>query len=797
MRHRDACLALAAALSLACLLTLPVQPVFAQSPPASPVEARASGAIEGRVIGQAGEGIPYVRVLLLREGGTQEPVAEVRSSDDGRFAFAGVAPGTWRIVSRSDDGLAEGTVGARVEPGATATVTLPLRIGLSEAVTVTDSRGARLRRETPATVGAVSRETLLEARPSHPSEVMAQIAGVWVNITGGEGHQTAIRQPLTTNPVYLYLEDGVPTRSTGFFNHNALYEINVPAADGIEVTKGPGSASYGSDAIGGVVNVVTRSSLDRSGVDVTAEGGEFGWRRALVGGNWSSGTDGVRGTLNLTHSDGWRERTAYDRQSGSVRWDRARPGSLTKTLVSLNNIDQQTAGSSALSEIDFLRVPQANLTPISLRAVQAYRASVDYQRAGARTTWNVVPYFRYDTMDLLANWSLTYDPTIYTTDNASYGLLARVQRELAPMRTSVLAGLDVDYSPGGRVEDIVRAQSTPSDLPSGRSIFTSYTLGDRIYDYDVTFWSASPYVQVEFSPSARTRVSAGLRADRMRYDYDDHLTTPETARHRRPQDGGRTFTHLSPKLGWTYQVSDRANVFASYRHAFRAPSEGQLFRQGSAVNTIDLDPVRADNVEAGTRFTLRPRVSLDVSVYQLDKRNDILSFRDPVDGATEAVNAGHTRHRGIEATLDAGLFSRASLHVAYSYAKHTYEDWVVDPLAGVDYSGFEQEMAPRHMGSASWNLSPARRIRAGMELVYLGPYWLDAANTTRYGGHTLVNLRGQYEVAPGVRLFARVLNVGNRTYAESGSYTLQRGREFAPGRPRTVFAGAEVEWRRP
>ena len=73
--------------------------------------------------------------------------------------------------------------------------------------------------------------------------------GVHVNVTGGEGHMTAIRQPITTSAVYIYLEDGIPTRSTGFYNHNVLYEINVPQLAGIEVSKGPGSALYGSDAM--------------------------------------------------------------------------------------------------------------------------------------------------------------------------------------------------------------------------------------------------------------------------------------------------------------------------------------------------------------------------------------------------------------------------------------------------------------------------------------------------------------------------------------------------------------------
>ena len=252
-------------------------------------------------------GLAGVAVTLASAASSAEgdaPLAETRTDAGGAFAFTGVEPGRWVVSSRSDDGLAQGRMVVVVRPGAVARAVLRLEVRLSEAVTVTDARGARLKRETPASVGVVSRELLAETRPSHPSEVMGAVPGVWVNVTGGEGHQTAIRQPLTTNPVYLYLEDGVPTRSTGFFNHNALYEINLPAADGIEVTSGPGSAFYGSDAIGGVVNVLTRSSLERSGLDATLEAGESGFRRFLTGGNWSRGVDGLRSTLNLTRVGG-------------------------------------------------------------------------------------------------------------------------------------------------------------------------------------------------------------------------------------------------------------------------------------------------------------------------------------------------------------------------------------------------------------------------------------------------------------------------------------------------------------
>src|SRR5574343_563108 len=182
-------------------------------------------------------------------------------------------------------------------------------------VTVTATREGQLVYETPATVDVIKEKTLREVKPTHPSEIMGQVPGVWVNVTGGEGHQTAIRQPLTTSPVYLYLEDGIPTRSTGFFNHKALYEVNLPMAGGIEVSKGPGSALYGSDAIGGVINVLTRKPPTGPEFEASLEAGSYGWARTMLSGGTTFGNHAYRADLNLTHTDGWRDATGYDRQS--------------------------------------------------------------------------------------------------------------------------------------------------------------------------------------------------------------------------------------------------------------------------------------------------------------------------------------------------------------------------------------------------------------------------------------------------------------------------------------------------
>lgn len=794
----------------------------------------ASGTIEGRVVDGQGQAVPGIEVRLVAAdrspADTDTDVdtdadtnikTTADNADDGRttitderglFRFADVeAPGRHHLtclVNGQPQGRARTIV---VRAGVVARTELTLALGFLDEVTVTDFREERLKRETAASVATVDRETIAAINPTHPGQLLSRLPGVWVNTTGGEGHMTAIRQPLTTNPVYLFLEDGVPTRSTGFFNHNALYEVNVPAAERIEVTKGPGSALYGSDAIGGVINVISRSSLGRRGAELNAEGGAYGWRRLIAGGSVAGATQGLRADVNLTHTDGWRDATGYDRRAATLRYDRAGSGAgggagvgaggsgragdawFLKVLASYSTIDQQTAGSSVLQVTDYEQRPRLNLTPISFRNVEAFRLSADYQRTSGALLWNVIPYFRANSMGLLANWSLTYDPTVYDTRNTSYGVLAKVRRDLRPWRTQLLAGVDVDVSPGDRFEQAIRPQTTPG--PQGQTIFSAYTVGDTIYDYDVRFVAASPYVNVELSPLANVRASAGLRYDRMSYRYDDTLDTPPTPRYLRPADATRTYDRVSPKLGITWQIAEPLNAFASYRQAFRAPSEGQLFRQGSTRNTIDLEPVRASNVEVGLRAAPMRGLSLEGSIYRLDKRDDILSFRDPVDGATDVLNAGHTRHRGVELGAEVTPRTWLWLHASYSRARHTYEAWVVDPARGLDYSGKDIETAPRDLGDASITVTPRGWLMASAEVSRVGRYWMDAANTHRYAGHTLLNLRTEVRLREGVRLFARLLNAADARYAESSSFTLQRGEEFAPGLPRTAYVGARIEWR--
>jgi len=664
-------------------------------------------------------------------------------------------------------------------------------------ITVTGTRESSTRAETPATIGSVKKETINEVKPAHPSEIGNRIAGVHINVTGGEGHMTAIRQPISTSPLYLYLEDGIPTRSTGFFNHNALYEINLPQAEAIEIFKGPGTSLYGSDAIGGVINVLTKPSPLQAEASVNAEVGEHGWQRLLLSGGNTWGADGIRADLNLTHTDGWRDSTDYDRQSGTLRWDKVlNNGASLKTVMAVSNIDQQTAGSSRLLQTDYENNPTLNYTPISYRQVDALRVSSAYEKESSDSLLSITPYFRDNSMEYMPNWSFTYDPNISRTENQSFGVQLKYRKDFAPMRTRLIVGADIDHSPGSRLENSI-------DAIRVGNIYTSYTNSTKIYDYDVTFQGVSPYVHMETSLSDKLRTTVGLRYDHIEYDYDNKMadglliinpsSTSFPVRYNHPGDTSVSFSHLSPKLGATYTFNKNLNGFASYRHAFRAPSEGQIFRPGRATNTINLKPVKVNSYETGLRGKNNSGVQYEISLYYMSKEDDILTFRHP-DNSREVMNGGETSHKGIEASLNISLPKNMALGMSVSYAKHTYEDW--KPNATTDYSGNEMDSAPRLVANTRLSYKPSYLNGGRMELEWerLGSYWMDQANTTKYDGHDLLHVRGNYLLGKKWEFYGRIMNLTDERYATAAAYSASGNSEYAPGLPRTVYAGASYHF---
>jgi outer membrane receptor protein involved in Fe transport len=674
-----------------------------------------------------------------------------------------------------------------IPAGGAATQDFTLRenpIRLSDLV-VTATRDEERNVKIPANIGVVGQADIMATRPHHSAEIVNRVPGVLNINLGGEGSVVALRLPINYSAVYGYLEDGIPIRSTGFFNHNALYEINVPGAERVEVFKGPASALYGSDAIGGVFNVLTRPPSTTPDLEFFGEGGQSGYERTLVSASNTWGSNGVRGDLNLMHFGGWRDGANQERQTGTVRWDHMLQDARLKTVVTVTNINSPGDGGSDVPPSDFENSPSTNYTPIAFRKVQAVRWSTAYERQDGPSSYELTAYARYNRLNLLPSWQLTYDPQVWDSHNRSLGFMTKYRRAFG--WGNAIFGADFDYSPGDNVEDQIIPTTTAS------YVFNSYTTGQRQYDYNVTFKGASPYAQVEVALVTGLHLSAGLRFDQLGYAYDNLLSVLDTGAHRRPASTSVWYSHLSPKVGITYDLTSAVNVYASYRNGFRVPSEEQLFVQGSASNSVGLQPVKANSFEAGVRARAGTRVSLEASAYTMDITDDIVDFYNTATFTSEVSNAGKTRHRGVEAGMKVALSEQLRLEGAYAYVRSRYVQWVT--ATGTDYSGNQMEAAPRHIGNARLVYAPAPRSEFSLEWDHVGWYYEDPENLHKYNGYDVLNLQGTTPAAHGFALVGRLSNLTNTRYAVTASYNPfvpadQRDR-FTPGMPRTIYLGLQ------
>jgi iron complex outermembrane receptor protein len=676
----------------------------------------------------------------------------------------------------------------------------------TETMVVTATREAKARSELAESVGILDKQQIEAISPSHPAELLNRIAGVHINNLGGEGHMTAIRQPITTSGVYLFLEDGVPTRTTGLFNHNGLYEVNIPQAERVEVTKGPGSALYGSDAIGGVINLVTQQSPEQTELQANVEGGSYGWKRGLFSYGAPINDDhGFILNLNVTENDGYRDASDYQRYSVSSRVD----GLLSqqtnyKVMAAYTSVDQ--SGVSDLEEDDYKNNPTKNKYhgDVGSRDVSAFRLTSEFSTAlSDDTLLTFTPFYRYNNTEMMPSWMVTYDPNLRAAEFQSFGLLSKYRKNFS--RGEFIAGLDMDHT----LSEYTEQQVTVDQVDD---IFTGFQESGRTnYNFDATQTSLSPYLHGEWQATESIRLIMGARYDYFYVDYTDKLgaDTPEKVGYKawyRPDSQNLHFDHLSPKLGAVYSLNKAQQIYTNYRNAFRTPSIGQLFRSGSTVNTTELEPVESDSIELGWRSAITPSLYYDVTLYHMIVKNKIVSYLDGQDRNT--VNAGKTTHQGIEVAVNGQLTDEWGLDFAFTYTQQEYDEFqyiytcyppACDPKINEtrNYAGFDVGKAPDTMGQLAVNYSPEYipGLTVEVEWEHLGQYYTDETNTATYDGHDLVNLRASYWITDDIAVRGRIMNLTDQLYS---TYTSNQvgspAISYRPGMPISYYLGFEARY---
>ncbi|MCM8534709.1 MAG: TonB-dependent receptor [Lentisphaeraceae bacterium] len=675
---------------------------------------------------------------------------------------------------------------------------------VSETFVITTTGQKQKITESSVAIGKIEGKEIEHIRPAHPAEVTNRISGVIVNNLGGESHFTSIRNNLSTGANYLFLENGVPTRSTGYFNHNALYEINVPQAGGLEIIKGPGSALYGSDAMHGVINVLSGEIPDEQLIKLGAEYGTTEWYRHLVTyGDRINDEHAFRLDLNQTFMEGWRDYTDYTRHSATAQWLWTPSHDFTmKTVASYNYVDQSSV--SGLSKHDWKHNPEDNYYRLPGRDVESFRLSTKMTKVlDDDSEINITPYFRHSYVSgLIPSWKLSTNPAAFANNSEiwdsgfqSFGTLMNYTQYFDKWDSMLVLGFDFDYSPGKyEVEQTTLEREFNSN---GNVYFNDYArTGNMIYDFESTYTSYSPYIHFEMSPVEKLRLDFGLRYDFAEFEIDQKLNSAGAI-----SDDLVSFEQLSPKFGLVYDYVEKHQVYASYRRGFRAPSVGSLFAAPASEDSLDLEPTTIDSFDLGFRGEVMEDLFYDITFYYMEKKDDIITYRDPNNPSVRfRSNNGETSHRGIELTLKYNITEELDFRVTSSWSKHKYEKWDLGAASypgapeGTALEGNELERAPKYYQTFILDYHPAwmKGGRIEAELINMGSYYTDSENTDKYVGHELINLRAEYPLTDKLKLYGRLINLldrHNTSYTSSSEAT-----GYRPGEPRSLYMGFEYKF---
>src|SRR5690606_17127525 len=194
---------------------------------------------------------------------------------DAQGAFAIEVKDSLTVLSFS----AIGYLPQRLQVGEEMEVRLQPSLTDLAQVVVSAGSGSQLRTDAPIAITKISSKMLEEAKAASLEQIINKVNGVSMVNLGNEQHSMGIRQPLTVRSLFLYLEDGTPLRPTGTYNHNALIEMNMNALQSIEVIKGPASSIYGSEAIGGAINFLSRTAPQEAMAKVGLQGDNLGYKR--------------------------------------------------------------------------------------------------------------------------------------------------------------------------------------------------------------------------------------------------------------------------------------------------------------------------------------------------------------------------------------------------------------------------------------------------------------------------------------------------------------------------------------
>ena len=618
--------------------------------------------------------------------------------------------------------------------------------------------------------------------PHNPSEVLNRTPGVFVSMGSGQEHLTSIRSPILSGGAgagsFLYLEDGIPLRSPGFANVNGLMDSIIEIGERTEIIRGPGSVLYGSNAIHGLINVITEKeetedskllnlhlmkhefTFDSSIYHKLSNSNllfNFFWREDNGHShNHDEEGHGMDGHMGMDKKD--PDQPHYGQQKFLLRWDASKNSKDYIFSISGTNLNQETMGYiKGYQAYKHESKRHMNPDPEAFRDTFNFRSHFKIIQQLENASVSLTPYVRYAEMDFRMHF-LPGKP-LEKNSHKSIGVQTLYQR---PFNNHFLTfGIDTELTEGELSEN-----QTAPDVSFGPRL--AYPNG-RHYDYNIDSIILAAFLNIEWQISENTMLVTGIRGEKVEYDYKTNITPGTRGRIQVSPDRKDNFTDFSPKLAINHKLTQKLSLFANYSRGNRAPQTTDLYRIQSKQIPGGANSEKMESFEIGLRGSLE-NLSLELVGFNMKKENYF--FRDS-QGFN--VENGKTTHEGFEIGYLLEIAEIFHIEGSASYAEHKY-DFNHTPN-GIK-SGYQIDSAPELLANTRFIFIPKDNVRFELEWGKIDSYPVDERNAHFYKGHNVFTLRGKWPINKNFNVGFLVNNVTNEKYATRADYAFGNYRYF-------------------
>jgi outer membrane receptor protein involved in Fe transport len=685
-------------------------------------------------------------------------IAQVNTDAGGRFDFEGVTADEGTLSVRARGFAAVERTWSATKDETTELVIVLMPAPLAEQVTVTATRAETRIGETAASIVVLSSNELSSTAAVTLDDALRQVAGFQLFRRSGSRSANPTSQGVSLRGVgasgasrAIVLSDGVPLNDPfgGW-----VYWGRVPRASisQVEVLRGGASSLYGSDALGGVINIITREPASPV-LSLEAAYGNQQTPNAMLFASGRNGKWRARLSGELLSTDGYilvaeDERGRVDTPVGSCHsaFDLKLERELTKTLT-------------VFARAAYFGEARTNGTPLQTNRTHLRQWSTGGDWQSLRLG-NFVARAYGDTQVFDQNFSAV------ATDRNSE-TLTRVQRVPAQV-----AGLSLQWSRAfgarqtfvtgfegrevrGASDEIVFTQSRPSSLVG---------TGGRERTFGL-------FAEDIFRLTSRLTLTGGLRVDGWR-NYRA-LSVSRALRQNATAAVGlstdRNETSFSPQFSALYRVNELVSLNASAYRAFRQPTLNELYRSfriGDVLTLANerLSAERLTGGEVGTSLTPRGgRFNIRGTLFWTEVNRPVANVTlnvTPTLLTRQRQNLGRTRSRGIEIESEGRLGEHWIISGGYLFADAT----VLKFPANTALEGLRIPQVARHQLTFQMRYNNPALFNLGLQARASSAQFDDDQNRFRLGRYFTCDVLASRRIARNLDLFLAVENLLNQRY---------------------------------